>query len=405
MPMNFLPREIRDVIAPDVMTGFRCIAERCAWNCCRTWRIPVDPVHAAAFRDWVDSDGSRPMDGFLKSIRSKRGKSVSETFYFDLASTPNQRCKFLDSDSRCTIQLRFGADALGDTCALFPRRLFQIDDTTFMTVSLSCPETVRELVLTERPLTLSLQRSPVDSDVEAIDTALIPDDSLRELLQHRSEFLDGCFEILYDRTIPLSGRIRKLCAHPVGTPGSAKNIAMRKIDDLSIGHAILAIQNSLLPRFAPFQETTQAAVHDLFGANGAYERALGAAFRRIDERFITPFFRERPYIFENYVANILCADALTEFARYQRPETTVAGVCAFLAARLVCAVNLFLLRLAAAVNRANAINDEIIQCVLMENDRNFWMSPLLVENAIDRFSAKITANEPIFLGKFLNESG
>lgn len=343
------------------------------------------------------------MDGFLKMIRTKRGGQSDETAYLDLPSTVNQRCKFLDTLGRCTIQLRFGEDALCDTCALFPRRLFQIDDRTFMTASLSCPETVRELILNERPLTLSVQRCAVDTDIESIDTVLIPDDSLRELLQHREEFLSHCFEILYERSIPLAKRLRNLYAYLTDNPESQSMFPMRNHDDSAIGRAILTLQTSLLPRFAPFQESTQTAVHNLFGVGDAYERAVGAAFRSVDERFLTPFFRDRLFIFENYLANILCADVLTEFSRYQRPETTASTVRAFSGTRLICAVNLFLLRLAAAAACENALNNEIIQRILMENDRNFWMLPPVVENTIDHLSTKITAKDPVFLGNFLNE--
>lgn len=401
--MKFSPRETRDVVAPSAMKKFQCIAEKCAWNCCRTWRVPVDPVHAAEFRGWVEPDGTRPMDGFLKMIRTKRGGQSDETAYLDLPSTVNQRCKFLDTLGRCTIQLRFGEDALCDTCALFPRRLFQIDDRTFMTASLSCPETVRELILTERPLTLSVQRCAVDTDIESIDTVLIPDDSLRELLQHREEFLSRCFAILYERSIPLAKRVRSLYAYLTDNPEPQSMLPMRNPDDSAIGRAILTLQTSLLPRFAPFQESTQTAVHNLFGVGDAYERAVGAAFRSVDERFLTPFFRDRLFIFENYLANILCADALTEFSRYQRPETTASTVRVFSGTRLICAVNLFLLRLAAATACENALNNEIIQRILMENDRNFWMLPPVVENTIDHLSTKITVKDPVFLGNFLNE--
>lgn len=386
------------------MTQFRCIAERCAWNCCRTWRIPVDPAHAAVFRAWVEADGTRPMDGFLKTIRTRRGGVIDESAYFDLPSTPNQRCKFLDALGRCTMQLRFGETALCDTCALFPRRLFQIDEMTFMTASLSCPEIIRALILSQRPLALTKQRSPVDTDVEAIDTVLIPDDSLREFLRQRAAFLTDCFAIIYCHSESLPDRLLTLQAHLTGNTPTPESTPIRKADDAAIGRALLTLEKCLLPPLAPFQTSIQSANHDLFGADAAYERALGAAFREIDERFLSPYFRAQPHIFENYLANILLSDALTEFAQYQRPKTTLREVRAFLKARVCCAVNLLMLRLAAAVRRANAMNDEVLLRVLMDVDRNFWMLPPVVETAIDQLRRMITPNEPVFLGNFLNEA-
>ena len=81
-----------------------------------------------------------------------------------------------------------------------------------MTVSLACPETIRELILTEKPLTLTTVESFVDLNADWLDTDQVTDKSLREVLSSREEFLTACFRVIYDPGAPFHEKLSRLCS-------------------------------------------------------------------------------------------------------------------------------------------------------------------------------------------------
>ena len=108
---------------------------------------------------------------------------------------------------------------------------------------------------------------------------------------------------------------------------------------------------------------------------------------------------------ENYLAVILYTNALTEINAFVRPDFTLADAVQTTLARLVLSVNLLTLRLAASARAKDRISKEIFMRSIYENDRNFFQSPVIVENVLNRCAAQIETGQIVFLGDFLNQPG
>ena len=101
---------------------------------------------------------------------------------------------------------------------------------------------------------------------------------------------------------------------------------------------------------------------------------------------------------------MLYADALTEINAFVRPDFTLADAVQTTLARLVLSVNLLTLRLAASARAKDRISKEIFMRSIYENDRNFFQSPTIVENVLNRYAAQIGTGPIVFSGDFLNQS-
>lgn len=404
VPLNFPIRSKIPVRAPAVMTSFVCAAERCEWTCCHGWRIPVDPAHATIYTSWTETDGTQPFAGFLRCVRVRRAGKLTTESFLDLPAEPGGRCRFLSAARRCRLQERFGEDALCDSCALFPRRLIQFDKQTWMTVSLACPETIRELILTEKPLTLTTVESSVDLNADWLDTDQVTDKSLREVLSSREEFLTACFRVIYDPGAPFHEKLRRLCSRIAALNGASPPAINPRPTEADLGAAVLSLEKSFNPPPDGFAFSVSDAVGGLLGSASDRQIRLGAAFSRADRSYLSPFFESRPRWFENYLAAMLYADALTEINAFVRPDFTLADAVQTTLARLVLSVNLLTLRLAASARAKDRISKEIFMRSIYENDRNFFQSPTIVENVLNRYAAQIGTGPIVFSGDFLNQS-
>lgn len=404
VPLNFPIRSKIPVRAPAAMTSFICAAERCEWTCCHGWRIPVDPAHATIYTSWTETDGTQPFAGFLRCVRVRRAGKLTTESFLDLPTEPGGRCRFLSAARRCRLQERFGEDALCDSCALFPRRLIQFDKQTWMTVSLACPETIRELILTEKPLTLTTVESSVDLNADWLDTDQVTDKSLREVLSSREEFLTACFRVIYDPGAPFHEKLRRLCSRIAALNGASPPAINPRPTEADLGAAVLSLEKSFNPPPDGFAFSVSDAVGGLLGSASDRQIRLGAAFSRADRSYLSPFFESRPRWFENYLAAMLYADALTEINAFVRPDFTLADAVQTTLARLVLSVNLLTLRLAASARAKDRISKEIFMRSIYENDRNFFQSPTIVENVLNRYAAQIGTGPIVFSGDFLNQS-
>lgn len=404
VPLNFPIRSKIPVRAPAAMTSFICAAERCEWTCCHGWRIPVDPAHATIYTSWTETDGTQPFAGFLRCVRVRRAGKLTTESFLDLPAEPGGRCRFLSAARRCRLQERFGEGALCDSCALFPRRLIQFDKQTWMTVSLACPETIRELILTEKPLTLTTVESSVDLNADWLDTDQVTDKSLREVLSSREEFLTACFRVIYDPGAPFHEKLRRLCSRIAALNGASPPAINPRPTEADLGAAVLSLEKSFNPPPDGFAFSVSDAVGGLLGSASDRQIRLGAAFSRADRSYLSPFFESRPRWFENYLAAMLYADALTEINAFVRPDFTLADAVQTTLARLVLSVNLLTLRLAASARAKDRISKEIFMRSIYENDRNFFQSPTIVENVLNRYAAQIGTGPIVFSGDFLNQS-
>lgn len=404
VPLNFPIRSKIPVRAPAAMTSFICAAERCEWTCCHGWRIPVDPAHATIYTSWTETDGTQPFAGFLRCVRVRRAGKLTTESFLDLPAEPGGRCRFLSAARRCRLQERFGEDALCDSCALFPRRLIQFDKQTWMTVSLACPETIRELILTEKPLTLTTVESSVDLNADWLDTDQVTDKSLREVLSSREEFLTACFRVIYDPGAPFHEKLSRLCSRIAALNGASPPAINPRPTEADLGAAVLSLEKSFNPPPDGFAFSVSDAVGGLLGSASDRQIRLGAAFSRADRSYLSPFFESRPRWFENYLAAMLYADALTEINAFVRPDFTLADAVQTTLARLVLSVNLLTLRLAASARAKDRISKEIFMRSIYKNDRNFFQSPTIVENVLNRYAAQIGTGPIVFSGDFLNQS-
>ena len=100
-----------ELTAPVYYKDFRCLADRCRDNCCRTgWEIDVDDETVSYYK-------SLPLP-----LRDEilAGLAANEEGVYTICPV-NGQCPFLTESGLCSLVIQLGEEHIGDICTLHPR--------------------------------------------------------------------------------------------------------------------------------------------------------------------------------------------------------------------------------------------------------------------------------------------
>lgn len=126
------------------MTHFNCIGGACEDNCCIGWDVDIDLKTFQKYQKVKDPE--------LKALYQSKIKPYPYLFseevdYARVQLAKDKRCPFLNEKGLCKTQAKLGEDYLSNVCATFPRMTNWIDGVLETTLTLSCPEAARLVLL------------------------------------------------------------------------------------------------------------------------------------------------------------------------------------------------------------------------------------------------------------------
>lgn len=181
--------------APNYYKDFHCIASACKHSCCVGWEIDIDADSLSRYQSMTHPYG--------ETIR-KNIQIEDDTASFTL--TKEERCPFLKENGLCDMILNLGEDSLCQICRDHPRFRSFFSDREEIGIGLCCEEATR-IVLFQQ---------------EKTEIVLLSDDGENEALWEEEEALltlrEKLFDILQDRSIPLSERTDRMLTEVGATP-------------------------------------------------------------------------------------------------------------------------------------------------------------------------------------------
>lgn len=172
---------------PHYYDKFSCTAEQCPDTCCAGWQIVIDENSLEKYSNVSGDFGIR----LLNSINWREG--IFEQY--------EKRCSFLNAENLCDIYKELGADALCDTCRLYPRHIEEFENLREFSLSLSCPVAAKMILECQEPVRFleeEDEKEECEEDFEDFDFLLF--DCLLEVREK-------LFSIVQNRTIPIEKRM------------------------------------------------------------------------------------------------------------------------------------------------------------------------------------------------------
>jgi lysine-N-methylase len=310
------------IVVPEYAERFRCIGPDCEDDCCHGWVVPIDPSTLAKYRALPSGPLRSQLD---ESIRIRQPGDGQPAFSgaASMRMLPSGECPFLTEQRLCLIHQEKGAEYLSETCARYPRFVHRIDGIEETALALSCPEAARRVLLDP-----DLRTSPVRRLAVQWNSSVQCDHPLRTfywpirefvagLILERSYalwqrlFLLGIFCQRLDaiahrqdkRTFPqflsdfsaviASGSLREPMERIPANPGLQLQLVLQLVQ---LGVAGAAGHPRLAACLAAFNTGIG------YAEGGAFESQIAAYSAACTETF-EPFFREHPWILENYLFN------------------------------------------------------------------------------------------------------
>ena len=172
---------------PHYYEKFSCTADQCPDTCCAGWQIVIDENSLEKYSNVSGDFGIR----LLNSI--DWGEGIFEQY--------EKRCSFLNSENLCDIYKELGAEALCDTCRLYPRHIEEFENLREFSLSLSCPIAAKMILECQEPVRFleeQDEKEECEEDFEDFDFLLF--DCLLEVREK-------LFSIVKNRAIPIEKRM------------------------------------------------------------------------------------------------------------------------------------------------------------------------------------------------------
>jgi lysine-N-methylase len=313
--------------SPTYATAFRCIGASCEAHCCGDWNIPVD---------------RNTYERYLQFPPEKLGSLVSQFVFLkgpgqpeDLFATINLGtsgiCPFFGDDHLCCIQKKYGPQLLSSTCSIYPRSISRVAGKLEGSLSLSCPEAARNVLLDLN--FMQIQGNLLSGDFRTDNIFHVASDQSGPL--HKPESLFGAIRELVigmvrDRSRPMWLRlllIGFLCKRlddiiAEDGQGSFSRILRayhRIIEDDSVRAEFEALPSQPRLKLEVIFALTEARLQDTSGnrfrdtfwtfvegiasSESAQPEDDIERFLRAEEQYYRPFFDRFPFILENYLSN------------------------------------------------------------------------------------------------------
>lgn len=131
---------------PTFAGNFSCVGSECEDTCCGDWDIPLDKITYLKYREFP----AETLGSLVSHFVSAREGKPHEAWYGSIHRKPDGSCPFFGEDRLCGIQKQYGPGLLSSTCSLYPRSLAAVHGVLEGSLSLSCPEAARQVLLEER---------------------------------------------------------------------------------------------------------------------------------------------------------------------------------------------------------------------------------------------------------------
>ncbi|BBR39476.1 flagellin lysine-N-methylase [Aeromonas allosaccharophila] len=292
-------------LVPRFRSTFHCIGPACEEHCCQGWSIQIDKP---TFRLYWFSDDERiraMARGCLQKTKS------SDDDWGRMKLDEQGVCPFLDSDKLCTIHRRLGEQALSNTCSTYPRSTVSFLNQQKDSLTLSCPEACRQLLLDPDAMLIESQEQAAASLFLAVPDAALRLNQLsyqialtQELslemrlwmigmLIHHDEG-NSSYEQFLDELVALleKGQLQAM----YDTIPSLPNVqwwALRTLTNL------LLQSNDTNHRGRAMIEECLDTLYKLL--DGEYDQEKMAFFPRLWREQVAPFLAARPHLLDNYL--------------------------------------------------------------------------------------------------------
>lgn len=311
------------VLIPKGVEQFQCIGAACEDHCCKIWNVNIDRVGFMK----VTTSSNPVIKPIAKKAYQKNPKTTNDVNYGRMKMNEQKECHFLDENKWCLIHKELGESALCNTCAIYPREHREIGSYIEKSLTLSCPEAVRTLLLQKEGIEFEEVLAQPSERIQS--KAILTGEHVDVLWAIRTFVIT----LLQERSIPLDLRMmllglfaEKLNEQPITLEHTEQVIQMmqQRFVIPQYIEAVMQIKGNELVQLQLHKELLRTTVEEI-SFNVRYVEVVNQFIRGLKtgplenkeiteetlQKYIAAqavyqqFTREHQYILENYVVHYI----------------------------------------------------------------------------------------------------
>ncbi|WP_426454771.1 flagellin lysine-N-methylase [Paenibacillus sp. S-38] len=335
-----------DTLIPEYVKRFTCIGGACEDTCCSGWTVNIDEQTYKKYRKVKHPEfKSRLQDHVVKNKHNPTPNFAARM------KLEQSRCSFLNTENLCDIQLNLGESFLCTTCSVYPRRTNKVNGLLEQSLSVSCPEAARLVMLNPEGILFEQHQDKRDSfkwisaDIETRGGSVSDWRSFFEeyryvtisILQNRAYTLEERLLItglmyselqecvsgnkLQDIPDVLGNYLR--CLEDGTFHGAFDEVSKRLDIQLRICRELVVLGLKHTPGSVRYLECSRDMMSGLGIGDEAEDKQIEESYGRAYAAYYEPFMQEHGYMLENYLVNyvfknVMPLDSSSLFESYTR---------------------------------------------------------------------------------------
>ena len=152
-------------ILPRYADSFRCIGAACEDTCCQGWSVPIDQPAYEKYQNLPPTPLRTLIDAsvLLTPQADAQSEASKKQGFAKIRMNHSNQCPLFTAGRLCRIQAELGEELLSHTCATYPRIVHAAGTTAEKSLTLSCPEAARLVLLTPDLLAAGHPKMPTEA--------------------------------------------------------------------------------------------------------------------------------------------------------------------------------------------------------------------------------------------------
>lgn len=310
------------VLEPAYMRDFCCIGTNCEDCCCRDgWRINIDRDTFRKYEEAEDREFRSTVDEGITVNRN----SPADRAYATIKLKEDGSCPFLTNENWCKIQLNLGEEYISDVCFFYPRITNLINGKFERSITVSCPEAARRVLLKPEGITFNQFEVPFGRRNLITANNRTPghkaEPFLWELRFFAIQVLQNRDYGIADRLIILgmfcldvkeclekeeSGRIPSLIdsyVHSLTTGELKAPLAEVPVNFGTQAEILQLLTETLVPKKKQRYAECYNQLRGSLGLENESTKEIAEMYRDAYQNYYYPFMKKNEYLLENYLVN------------------------------------------------------------------------------------------------------
>jgi len=389
-----MTKNLVETLIPSYIKEFSCIGAACEDTCCSGWKVNIDEETYKKYKKVRNFDIKSKLEKNITRNRSNPTRNNVAKMKMEKGN-----CSFLSKEGWCDIQSKLGEDYLCNTCAVYPRRNNKVNEVIEQSLTISCPEAARLVLLKESGLNFEQGQKEVTireltSIINTSSEKIIHwTDLFNEyryitifILQNRKYTLEERLLILGMLYNELEEYVKMNSLNEIPTllgqylnsvedntfKGQFDNISNRLDIQLRICRELVILRFNQPITSSRYLECSRDMMSGLNIEDNTTDKEIEEKYEHSYSKYYAPFMQDQEYMLENYLVNYVfknCMpmDGSSPFESYSR---------------MILHYSLIKIHLVGMANHHKGLTTELVIKLVQSLSKMFEHNPTYFKNII-----------------------